>query len=165
VEFLLGTRKVGKEPQMPGWLRRERRCVLEACGRGRIERGPAVGYITTRDGAEIFYKEGGSGQPVVFSHGWPLNADAWEDQVRFVAENGYRAVAHDRRGHGRSGATWHGNDMDTYADDMNPEASGPMTNSPRGDPDSCSAHCAHRGWSRRLGGRRGGRYPRSAAND
>jgi non-heme chloroperoxidase len=77
-----------------------------------------VGYITARDGTEIFYKDGGSGQPVVFSHGWPLNADAWEDQLRFVAENGCRAVAHDRRGHGRSGATWHGNDMDTYADDL-----------------------------------------------
>ncbi|MDP9864355.1 MULTISPECIES: alpha/beta fold hydrolase [Streptosporangium] len=77
-----------------------------------------MGHITTEDGTGIFYKDGGSGQPVVFSHGWPLNSDAWEDQIRSVAENGYRAVAHDRRGHGRSSATWHGNDMDTYADDL-----------------------------------------------
>jgi non-heme chloroperoxidase len=70
------------------------------------------------DGAEIFYKDWGTGTPVVFSHGWPLSADAWDDQMNFVAENGYRAIAHDRRGHGRSGQTWDGNDMDTYADDL-----------------------------------------------
>ena len=74
--------------------------------------------ITTRDGTGIFYKDWGAGQPVVFSHGWPLNADAWDDQVFFVASHGYRALAHDRRGHGRSGQTWDGNDMDTYADDL-----------------------------------------------
>lgn len=74
--------------------------------------------IATRDGAEIFYKEWGSGQPVVFSHGWPLNADAWDDQLFFFASHGYRAIAHDRRGHGRSSQTWAGNDMDTYADDL-----------------------------------------------
>jgi non-heme chloroperoxidase len=74
--------------------------------------------ITTKDGAEIFYKDWGSGQPVVFSHGWPLNADAWDDQLFFFASNGYRAIAHDRRGHGRSSQTWAGNDMDTYADDL-----------------------------------------------
>src|SRR6266566_638677 len=74
--------------------------------------------ITTRDGAQIFYKDWGSGQPVVFSHGWPLNADAWDDQLFFFASNGYRAIAHDRRGHGRSSQTWNGNDMDTYADDL-----------------------------------------------
>ncbi|MEV8630799.1 alpha/beta hydrolase [Streptosporangium sp. NPDC051023] len=77
-----------------------------------------MGYITTRDGTDIFYKDEGSGQPVVFSHGWPLNADAWEDQIRFVAENGYRAVAHDRRAHGRSSQVANGHDMDTYADDL-----------------------------------------------
>ena len=74
--------------------------------------------ITTRDDAQIFYKDWGSGQPVVFSHGWPLNADAWDEQLLFFASNGYRAIAHDRRGHGRSSQTWSGNDMDTYADDL-----------------------------------------------
>ena len=77
-----------------------------------------MGFVTTRDGAEIFYKDWGSGKPVVFSHGWPLNADVWDDQLNVVAENGYRAIAHDRRGHGRSSQTWDGNDMDTYADDL-----------------------------------------------
>jgi len=74
--------------------------------------------ITTRDGTEIYYKDWGSGQPVVFSHGWPLSADAWEDQMVFLASNGYRTIGHDRRGHGRSGQPWNGNDMDTYADDL-----------------------------------------------
>ncbi len=74
--------------------------------------------ITTKDGAQIFYKDWGSGQPVVFSHGWPLNGDAWDEQLFLLANNGYRAIAHDRRGHGRSTQTWTGNDMDTYADDL-----------------------------------------------
>jgi non-heme chloroperoxidase len=74
--------------------------------------------LSTADGTEIFYKDWGAGQPVVFSHGWPLNADAWDGQLRLVAESGFRAIAHDRRGHGRSGQPWQGNDMDTYADDL-----------------------------------------------
>jgi len=74
--------------------------------------------ITTKDGTHIFYKDWGTGQPVVFSHGWPLNADDWDDQLVFVASHGYRAIAHDRRGHGRSSQPWDGNDMDTYADDL-----------------------------------------------
>ena len=74
--------------------------------------------ITAKDGAQIFYKDWGSGQPVVFSHGWPLNADAWDEQLFLLASNGYRAIAHDRRGHGRSTQTWAGNNMDTYADDL-----------------------------------------------
>jgi len=74
--------------------------------------------ITTTDGTQIYYKDWGSGQPVVFSHGWPLSADAWEDQMVLLAAHGYRCIAHDRRGHGRSSQPWHGNDMDTYADDL-----------------------------------------------
>jgi non-heme chloroperoxidase len=77
-----------------------------------------MGTITTSDGTQIFYKDWGSGQPVVFSHGWPLNADAWDDQAMLVAGNGYRAVAHDRRAHGRSSQPWTGHDLDTYADDL-----------------------------------------------
>jgi non-heme chloroperoxidase len=74
--------------------------------------------ITTTDGTEIYYKDWGEGQPIVFSHGWPLSADAFEDQMFFLASHGYRVIAHDRRGHGRSSQPWHGNDMDTYADDL-----------------------------------------------
>jgi non-heme chloroperoxidase len=74
--------------------------------------------ITTRDGTQIYYKDWGEGQPIVFSHGWPLSADAWEDQMFFLASRGYRCIAHDRRGHGRSSQPWNGNDMNTYADDL-----------------------------------------------
>jgi non-heme chloroperoxidase len=75
-------------------------------------------HITMKDGTQIYYKDWGSGRPVVFSHGWPLSADAWEDQMVFLASRGYRCIAHDRRGHGRSSQPWNGNDMDTYADDL-----------------------------------------------
>ena len=74
--------------------------------------------ITVKDGTEIYYKDWGIGQPVVFSHGWPLNADAWDAQMYFLGQHGYRVIAHDRRGHGRSGQTWDGNEMNTYADDL-----------------------------------------------
>jgi non-heme chloroperoxidase len=74
--------------------------------------------ITTKDGTQIYYKDWGQGQPIVFSHGWPLTADAWDDQMVFLASRGYRCIAHDRRGHGRSSQPWDGNEMDTYADDM-----------------------------------------------
>ena len=74
--------------------------------------------ITTKDGTQIYFKDWGTGQPVVFSHGWPLSADAWDDQMLFLGERGYRVIAHDRRGHGRSSQPWNGNDLDTYADDL-----------------------------------------------
>jgi non-heme chloroperoxidase len=74
--------------------------------------------ITVKDGTQIYYKDWGTGQPVVFSHGWPLSSDAWEDQMLFLADRGYRCVAHDRRGHGRSSQPWDGNEMNTYADDL-----------------------------------------------
>ena len=77
-----------------------------------------TGYVTAADGAQIHYKDWGAGQPIVFSHGWPLTSDDWEAQLMFFGERGFRVVAHDRRGHGRSSQTWHGNDMDTYADDL-----------------------------------------------
>ena len=74
--------------------------------------------ITVKDGSTIFYKDWGAGQPIVFSHGWPLTADDWDNQMMFFGERGYRVIAADRRGHGRSSQTWDGNDMDTYADDL-----------------------------------------------
>lgn len=74
--------------------------------------------ITTKDGTQIYYKDWGSGQPIVFSHGWPLTADDWDGQMLFFGQRGYRVIAHDRRGHGRSTQTWDGNEMDTYADDL-----------------------------------------------
>src|SRR3989475_3852121 len=74
--------------------------------------------ITTKDGTQIYYNDWGKGEPIVFSHGWPLSSDAFEDQMFFLASQGYRCIAHDRRGHGRSSQPWSGNDMDTYADDL-----------------------------------------------
>ncbi len=79
---------------------------------------PTMSTIKTKDNISLFYKDWGEGQPVVFSHGWPLNGDAWDEQMMFFSSRGYRAIAHDRRGHGRSSQTWQGNDMDTYADDL-----------------------------------------------
>ena len=77
-----------------------------------------MSMVTTKDGTQIYYKDWGTGQPIVFSHGWPLSSDSWESQMLFLASNGFRCIAHDRRGHGRSSQPWNGNEMDTYADDL-----------------------------------------------
>ncbi|MDX6456828.1 MAG: non-heme chloroperoxidase [Acidobacteriaceae bacterium] len=84
----------------------------------KIKEKAQMNTITTKDGTSIFYKDWGTGPTVVFSHGWPLNADAWDSQMLFLGQNGHRVIAHDRRGHGRSSQTWDGNNMDTYADDL-----------------------------------------------
>jgi non-heme chloroperoxidase len=113
-------------------LRREAEILTDDIlpGRALVENIPVTGAgqektrrvimstIATKDGTQIYYKEWGTGPPVVFCHGWPLNADAWESQMVFLAANGYRCIAHDRRGHGRSSQLWNGNDMDTYAADL-----------------------------------------------
>lgn len=77
-----------------------------------------MSILTAPDGARIFYKDWGRGQPILFSHGWPLSADAWDNQLLFFGQSGFRVIAHDRRGHGRSDQTWHGNDINQYADDL-----------------------------------------------
>src|SRR5262245_51296889 len=93
-----------------------------------------TGFVPIKDGVNIFYKDWGSGQPVVFSHGWPLTGDIWDDQMMLVANNGFRGIAQDRRGGGRSGQSWDGNDLDTYADDL-----GTLLDTLRGD--SRGARC------------------------
>jgi non-heme chloroperoxidase len=89
-----------------------------SCKRRLAKRRNFMATLNRNDGTQIYYKDWGTGQPVVFSHGWPLNSDAWEDQMMFLADRGYRCIAHDRRGHGRSSQPWEGNEMDTYADDL-----------------------------------------------
>src|ERR1035437_881916 len=92
--------------------------AIKATTHAQEKGGRAMSSITTKDGTQIYYKDWGTGEPVVFSHGWPLNADSWEAQMLFLATHGYRCIAHDRRGHGRSSQPWNGNDMETYADDL-----------------------------------------------
>src|SRR5690242_21856786 len=96
--------------------------------------------ITTKDGTEIFYKDWGSGQPIVFSHGWPLSADDWDGQMLFFLDQGYRVIAHDRRGHGRSSQTGGGHDMDHYADDL------------RSEERRVGKECGPRGWQNQFKG-------------
>ena len=96
--------------------------------------------FTTKDGTKIYFKDWGTGEPVVFSHGWPLNADAWDAQMLFLGQRGYRVIAHDRRGHGRSSQPWQGNNMDAYADDL-----GALLRS-SGREEGRSGWPFHRGW-------------------
>src|SRR5437016_8419711 len=93
-------------------------CEKESHNPNKMKGKQCMNRITTKDGSEIYFKDWGTGRPVGFSHGWPLSADAWEDQMLFLAARGYRCIAHDRRGHGRSSQPWDGNEMDTYADDL-----------------------------------------------
>src|SRR3546814_15917811 len=105
------------------------------CGEGRT-----MGTITAKDGTHIFYKDWGAGRPVVFSPGWPLNADVWDSQMVFMASNGFRAIAHDRRGHGRSSQPWNGNDMNHYPHDLAALMDPPHLKGP-----GCAAHTTRGG--------------------
>ena len=112
--LLIGTAGFAAGVTLPAFAAEPATAAKPSADQGRRH----MGTITTKDGTSIYFKDWGAGRPIVFSHGWPLSADAWEDQMVFLAERGYRCIAHDRRGHGRSGQPWNGNDMDTYADDL-----------------------------------------------
>src|SRR5262249_47004862 len=98
----------------PRYVCTAKRACIRICRKG----DPTMSIVRTKDGAEIYYKDWGDGQPVVFSHGWPLSSEAWASQMFFLAQHGYRVIAHDRRGHGRSSQTSSHNDMNSYADDL-----------------------------------------------
>src|SRR2546422_9961874 len=117
-DFLISGATVVAAAAVPTAMGGAREGAATAAAPGLKQGRRALNAITTKDGTQIYYKDWGSGQPVVFSHGWPLSADAFEDQMFFLASHGYRVIAHDRRGHGRSSQPWHGNDMDTHADDL-----------------------------------------------
>src|SRR4051812_22378629 len=110
------TTPAARDPDVSGPSQRDARAAA-AAGPPSSTLERSMSHITTADGTTIFYKDWGSGQPVVFSHGWPLTSDAWDPQLKLVADAGYRAIAHDRRGGGRSSQPWEGNDLTTYADD------------------------------------------------
>src|SRR5712664_4007105 len=116
--FLIGTASVAAAANLPAVSMIAEAQQASTSTSRQTQGGHTMSRITTKDGTQIYYNDWGTGQPVVFSHGWPLSADAFEDQMFYLASRGYRCIAHDRRGHGRSSQPWNGNDMDTYADDL-----------------------------------------------
>jgi len=119
LQALLAAKRFHNEPARVPCSDAFNRFFYAVCSKNNHNQGEHfMSTVTTKDGTQIYYKDWGSGQPVVFSHGWPLSADAWEDQMVFLGAHGYRCIAHDRRGHGRSSQPWSGNEMDTYADDL-----------------------------------------------